>query len=944
MPTIEAPLVEPGTRIGRYVVRRTLGRGGMGVVVLADDAELGRRVAIKLLRHRDLGTSDDAIARARLMREAQALALLSHPNVIAVHDVGSFGDRVFVAMEYVEGITLRRWLAKPRARRDILRVFVAAGRGLAAAHAAGLVHRDFKPDNVILAGAPTHDVDDPHRVLVLDFGLARAPDAEPSWPELPAPHEETTTESPMLALTMSGYVVGTPLYMAPEQHGGRAVPASDQFGFCVALYDALFGEPPFRGDSIDELAKRKFEARERRFPRGSGVPRSVRAVLTRGLAADPTRRFPSMDALCDALESRAHETARRVALAGGLVGGTALLAAAVPGLGRDDDAKCAEVDDALAGIWDATRRAEVERALAATATDYATETTATVVARLDGYAARLLAAQRTVCDALHADANVDHAAVDRELECLQRRKHDLAAMVDVLVTADASVGERAVDAVASLPATATCEGTTDALPADADARARIALAQERASRVAALTGAGRYADAQSEATKLLDDAQSIGHAPLVAEAEYLHADVLHRLGEHEAAAAAYGRAIELAEAARADELAARAWIGLLFDTGHSLAQHELALGQARHAEAAVRRAGSPPELEAELLSTEGTIAHGRGDYEAAKDLLERAVAMHESLGEDEMDGSTLVNLGRAVAALGQVAQARAIVERALTLIETRYGPRHPIVAKTLTHLGALEFESGDYSAAKDRYERALAIQQASLGPSHPEVAFSLNNVGNALATERKLPEALEYYERAREILRDKLGADHPNVGRLTFNMAELAKQMGDMKRAQTEYRAAIGVFEQAFGHEHPDVGRALNNLASVQYDSGDYESSLRNYAESLRVCEATLGTDHVGLGYPLTGLGLVHLADGRARDAIAPLERSLALREKDDVDPVDRADTQYALARALWDGGGDRARARALATLAIAGYDQAEPGYPTARAQAVEWLDAHADR
>jgi eukaryotic-like serine/threonine-protein kinase len=866
--------------------------------------------------------------------------------VITVHDVGSFADRVFVAMEYVEGITLRRWLASPRSAREILRVFVAAGRGLGAAHEAGLVHRDFKPDNVIVAGPPGSSpkiVDVPHRVLVLDFGLARAPDGEPSGPDAAEMFEETT-ESSMLSLTMSGFVVGTPLYMAPEQHSGRAVPASDQFGFCVALYDALFNEMPFKGDSVDELAKRKFETRERRFPRGSSVSRSVRAVLTRGLAAEPTRRFPSMDALCDALEAEPRAATRRVVAVGGLVGVTALLAAAMPGLGGVDDTKCAAVDDALAGIWDPARRVEVERALAATATEWAPETAATVVASLDGYAARLLSAQRAVCEALQVDAAMDPAVIDRELECLQRRKQDLAAMVDVLATADASVGERAVDAVASLPTTATCDGLTAALPEDSGTRARIAVAQERASRIAALTGSGRYDDAQSEVIALLDDAHAIGHAPLVAEAEYLHAEVLHRLGEDEAAVAAYTRAIEAAEGAHADELAARASIGLLFVTGHSLAQHDLAVGHARHAEAAVRRAGSPPALEAELLSTEGTIAHGRGDYEAAKDLLERAVAMREGLGDDAIDGSTMVNLGRTVAALGELAQARAIVERALGLIEHRYGPRHPIVAKTLTHLGALEFEAGDYSAAKGRYERALAIQEASLGPRHPEVAFSLNNVGNALATERKLAEAVPYYERARDILREKLGADHPNVAKLTFNMAELAKHTKDMRRAEVEYRAAAAAFEQAFGHEHPDVGRALNNLASVQYDVGNYGDALRNYSESLRVCEATLGVDHVHLGYPLTGIGLVQLADGRPHEAIAPLERSLALRDKDDIDPMDRADTQFALARALWDGGGDRARARELAIDAIANYGRAEPGYPTARVDAADWLEAHPAR
>ncbi|HET6585925.1 MAG TPA: tetratricopeptide repeat-containing protein kinase family protein, partial [Nannocystaceae bacterium] len=746
--------------------------------------------------------------------------------------------------------------------------------------------------NVMLGAARADDVDDAHpgRVLVLDFGLARAPDAPGSASRSSdGGVEETATDEAMASLTVSGCVVGTPLYMAPEQHFGQALPASDQFAFCVALYYGLFGNPPFSGDSVDELAAKKLDRHAPMFPSTSGVPRALRDVVRRGLAPDPDDRVPSMDALVDALE-RAARPRRRLALALGLAATTAVVVAAVPWLGSASATPCAAVDSALAGIWDPTRRDEVEHALAGSS--YARETTATVLGRLDGYAAQLLAAQRRACETLQAEREPGDDAIDRELACLRHRKQNLAAMVDVLAAADARVGERAVDAVESLPAIATCDAGEAALPDDEGLRARIETAHRHASRVAALTGAGRYDEAEEEARALLDETAAIGHPPLSAEAEYLHAEVLHRLGEHEPAALTYRRAVEIAERSGSDELAARAWIGLLFATGHSLAQHERAAGYARHAEAAVQRAGSPPELEAELLGTLGTIAHDRGDYAAAQDLLERSIALRERIGEDAVEGSTLVNLGRTLASRGQLADGRATIERAIALIEGRYGPSHPIVAKTLAHLGALEFESGDYSAAKAHYEQALAIQRESLGPRHPEVAFSLNNVGNALVTERRLDEALGYYEQAREILREALGPDHPNVAKLTFNMAELAKQAKHMDRAQTEYRAAIAAFEHAHGHEHPDVGRALNNLASVQYDVGKYDESLANYEESLHVCERTIGRANPALGYPLTGVGLVHSADGRPQQAIAPLERALALRAKDDIDPVDRADSQ----------------------------------------------------
>ena len=934
-PGADAPSPAPGTRIGRYVVRRTIGRGGMGVVVLAHDDRLDRQVAIKLLRHRDFATAQDAIARARLVREAQALALLSHPNVITVHDVGTFGDRVFVAMEFVEGTTLRAWLdGARRTPEEILARFVAAGRGLAAAHAAGLVHRDFKPDNVLVGTGV-----DAGRVLVLDFGLARPADSHESLPDGDDRAATTSASHEIASLTMSGWVVGTPMYMAPEQHLGQALPASDQFALCVALYEALVDQRPFLGDSIDALAEEKLGGRVRAIPSTASVSRHLRQALRRGLAVDPHRRFPSMTALVDALARDPRPARRRLALVGGLVGGTAVLAATMAAM--RGEAPCSGVASSLDGVWDAARRDALERALAGSAAAWTDATTASVVDHLDTYAADLVDAQRAQCEAIEGASD---AAVDHRITCLHRRKQAMGAMLDVLAAADPGVGERAVDAVRSLPSIASCDDAESAprIEPTGPLAEQLDAAHAHASRVAALLGAGRYRDAQAEVEPLRAEVVEIGHPPLVAHAEFLAAEIAHRLGEQQPAVDAYLRAIETATAGDDDRLAARAWIGLVFATGHSMADYDRASTYARHAEAAVRRLGSPPDLDAELAGTLGTIAHDEGDLAAAQTLLERALALREGIGPAAVDGTTLVNLGRTLASRGEVGRARDTVLRAIELVEARYGAAHPQVAKTLTHLGSIEFEAGDYAAAKARYERALVIQVESLGARHPEVAFSLNNLGNALMTERRLDEALDHYEQARDILREKLGDDHPNVARLTFNMAELAKQTGQFDRAQAEYRASIGAFERSLGADHQECGRAYNNLASVQYDVGQYHASLVNYTESLRIVEAALGPDHPGLAYPLTGIGLVHLATAEPRLAVPPLERALALRGAPDVDPVDRADAQFALARALWDTAAtDRDRALRLAADAIDGYAKAEPGYPTARGEATAWLAEH---
>jgi len=281
-PTPSAEQLAPGARFGRYVIDRELGAGGMGIVYAAFDQELERRVALKLLRE---GRSDDA--RQRLLREARAMARLDHPNIVSVFDVGTIEGRDYVAMELIDGTNLAEWLrAAPRPAREVLVRFFAAGHGLVAAHDAGVIHRDFKPHNVLVG---TNG-----RVAVTDFGLAR----DVGGVEAPAARD---TPSPLSGLTVPGTIMGTPEYMAPEQwEGGVVSPATDQFAFCVALWEGLVGERPFRGDTEDALRDAVRVGPIVGKPRG----RRVRAALLRGLAPDPTRRWPSLAALLAALAPR----------------------------------------------------------------------------------------------------------------------------------------------------------------------------------------------------------------------------------------------------------------------------------------------------------------------------------------------------------------------------------------------------------------------------------------------------------------------------------------------------------------------------------------------------------------------------------------------------------------------------------------------------------------
>ena len=323
--------LQSGAEIGRYVVLSRIGHGGMGIVYEAHDPDLDRRVALKFLLAGERVGSEGS---ARLLREAQSLAQLSHPNVVAVHDVGMIGDRVWIAMEFLDGPNLAKWVhEKQRKWKDILPVFLQAGAGLQAAHAAGFVHRDFKPENVMFGRDG--------RVRVVDFGLAR--DAKPQGGDQT---KESLTEALPVdhRLTMTGALLGTPRYMAKEQwNGAQADAKSDQFSFCVSLWEAVYGEPPFTGATIPELMLNVQQGRMKAVTSKANAPGWIKAALLRGLRTNPSERWPSMEALLVALQGT---RIRRVQL---LVLGSAIaLVLAMAAIGRQRElAKIAEEIDAM---------------------------------------------------------------------------------------------------------------------------------------------------------------------------------------------------------------------------------------------------------------------------------------------------------------------------------------------------------------------------------------------------------------------------------------------------------------------------------------------------------------------------------------------------------------------------------------------------------------------
>jgi hypothetical protein len=501
-----APLPE---RIGPYVLLGRLGSGGMGAVYTAYHPELDRKVALKLLLPELQSDETADSAQARLLREAQAMAKLAHPNVVAVHDAGTHQNKVYVVMELVQGTTLGAWLRdRPREWRQVLAVMVQAGEGLAAAHAAGLIHRDFKPANV-LVGADG-------RVRVADFGLARstaAPEEVDARPAaLATSPEPRYLHSP---ITEAGSVVGTPGYMAPEQQlGGVGDARVDQFSFCVTLYEALYGSRPF-APPVTELIP------PARLPPSHGEPRFVREALLKGLSLAPTERFESMRPLLDVLERKPFPVARAAVAA---VLTTAVLALAAGAgatlLHRATVAGCENPGHALDALWAAPQRATLRAAFERSGARGADIAAGSAIRFVDAFASSWNAQHVGAC-ARAQPGQLDEATT-MTLLCLDRQKVELTSLVAVLEQADADVVANSTGAASSLPLPSRCANpqVLAAMPRPSpDPAVRSAVEAMRlkmaAARAKSLAGHARAAKELLE--PLVGQAEKLGYPPILAE-------------------------------------------------------------------------------------------------------------------------------------------------------------------------------------------------------------------------------------------------------------------------------------------------------------------------------------------------------------------------------------------------------------------------------------------
>jgi eukaryotic-like serine/threonine-protein kinase len=877
-----------GDVVGRYVVLSKLGAGGMGVVYAAYDPELDRKVALKLLLPAAGGGGDGRDGRARLLREAQALAKLQHPNVVTIHDVGTHDDRVWLAMEFVEGRTLSQWRTEtPRRWAEVLDVLVHAGRGVAAAHGADLLHRDLKPDNIM--------VGTDGRVRVMDFGLARTreEDANEDGEKKEAPMLDSVAhpklEALELRLTQTGALMGTPVYMAPEQLGsGRLGPATDQFSYCVMLWEALFGTRPFSGSSFVELAVAVLGGKRAPPPRGVRVPTWLRRVLERGLVVEPAQRWPSMDALLEAL-TRGQEKAR-LRRAIGVVGALGLCAASFAGWHELDRrsrmAACEAAGSTIAEVWNDDAREELRAALVGTGVSYANVTADKVMPWLDDHATEWQTARTQSCLDAEVHRTWDEDLLGRSLWCLDERRMQLEAMLTELARGNTKAVESAVEAVAGLDRIDPCreQDLLGRMPTPpAEQRDEVRAVRAELSRVNALRSTGAYDEGLTVARAALAGAEVVAWPPLVAEARLALGDLLGRTGAYAEAEEALEAAYFEAAKADAAEVATATAQKLVFTVGVRLARHAEGLRWSRLAEVPLASLPDVAQLqEATSLNNLAGVHYARGSYAEAKVLHERALAIKEqTLGPEHPDIATnLNNLGVVHHATGSHAEAKALFERALAIKEQALGPEHPAVAASLNNLASSHRTTGAYAEAKALHERALAIWEQALGPEHPNVATSLANLANIHEATGSYAEAKALQERALDIREQALGPDHPDVATSLNHLANVYLATGSDAEARALYERALSIWEQVLGPDHPNVATSLSNLAVIHRTTGSYAEAKALHERALAIREQALGPDHPDVASSVAGLGIVHHATGSYAEAEVLHERALAIRER----------------------------------------------------------------
>ncbi len=910
-------LLAPGSAIGRYRTLECVGIGGMGVVYAAYDPHLDRRVALKLLL--EVGGDNGARKRARLLREAQSMAKLTHTNVITVHDVGIWHGQVFVAMEFVEGGTLKSWMReKRRTWKEIRPTMLAAGRGLAAAHAAGLIHRDFKPDNVLIGRDG--------RVRVTDFGLARWEDGTVSTGEQllsgsadssassDEPREEVLSAE--VSLTRTGALVGTPAYMAPELYAHEvADAATDQFAFCVALYEALYGERPFRGKTLAELATNVGSADSVEFPGAVNVPRHIRKALRRGLSRRRRDRFGSMDALVAALDRRVVRRWRKAAFVGVPV---ASLGVGAWATSRDHEPHktCESVTEPFAAVWSPDRRARISDAFDRASSPLAGQALGAFLKSVDAYAQTWTAAAESTCDARARGG--DRTFVELAERCLAQRRIALDVALQDFEEVDDDDVARARGLVASIAQDCTDEAallSNAPPPAPEQLRAQVERVRLDLAKLDGYVASGEY-EAGVELARMLDrEAVAIGHEPLQAEARLELGKLLDLAGDVEAAAAALEEAELLGTSSRFHRITAEALTLAVYVRGVIMQQHDEARGLARRAAAAAKAAGMDEEFRAALLMNQSSMEYSAGEYATSEMFAAQALALRDPDADAMRWADAAYNLATIRMLLGRNAEAIETLHAYISIFEAELGHLHPDVAVGYHTLAMALFATGNADGGEVALRTALDILEKTVGDKHPLYAGPLSDLAGFEADRGNHEVAIALARQALGI-REAQGSEPLSAAANRLHVAQWLAELGRVEEARVELDRAEKAAIAAVGAEHPRLAEFHVVRGSLHANAGDRRAAKQamDRARVLIESDAEALWEH----RLIWARQLVIL--GADEEAIAELRTLLAEGSKDQP-PQDLAEARFVLARLVEKKSPGSAEARALAEAALTGFE-----------------------
>jgi serine/threonine protein kinase len=954
-------------KIGRFSVLERLGAGGMGVVYSAFDDELDRKVAIKLLHANQLGGSE---GRTRLMREAQALGKLSHPNVVQVYEVGTHEQHVFVAMEYVRGETLRVWLESPRSLDEILAVMVQAGRGLDAAHHAGLVHRDFKPDNVI--------VPEDGRVRVLDFGLARAPSGEDTPPADLRSTLDTGSQvdsGGLLAspLTQTGALVGTPAYMAPEQHAGKATgPRTDQFSFAVTLWEAVYGERPFAGSTIKKLSLAVVRGQLRPPPAGRKVPGWLHAAMMRALSTDPAERFEDMGDLLAVLDRGDAKRRRALAVGGGVLalGALALGAAlAFPRTQNIVDEACSPSARPLEGTWNDEIRAELERKYSDPAhPPWIGGSWRSLERSMDSLTSEWLQVHAQACEEVGSDQAAMRRLGARRLACLEGGALELRFMSRRAREKDAwEWGSFYRGPFASREQIACGQDSAvDAMPPPSvDPGVREQVGALRAGIIQEAhyqTYEGHPEEGLELAKQATARAKQLGYKPLLADTQALIAAASHQLRLPEAEAAAQ-EALRTAVSSRYPTVELRLLM-LELDT----ASPETLVRM----DALIERLASPPDPAIRLAQHRAGKLHDGGDITGARAIEDELIA---TFGDDPRVPATLraaamTRAGNSGNTAKDRIEDRLVLEgfeRARAILDEEFGPGHPTTVNHIMAAAYFHERFGRPAEALEAFEQVNELLAVLYPEGNPRRADTLLETGKCLLLLGRVGEGRESILESEKMLVDLFGSDHPivldgpmphmmQVSSMTGDIEDLRRRvegrraagvmglMGPAFRATLDAldgkfeaaREEIGKFVAGLDAQPPEEvwGEAFAHAAYVYFLLGDIDTALATVRKYAAWPDSPEGSTGPGIE------GWLLVEKGAYDEALPVLERTMLQMGDTPPSPMVfwRGMVEYSLAVALWETGGDRTRAVELARRAVEDAKVSDPPKVDTARRAEAWL------